>query len=61
MSMIKEKIKEVVDSQPDDATYEDILRELAFEKMINRGLGDVVQNRTISNNEMKERIDSWVK
>ena len=31
MSDVKEKITEIVQSQPDDASYEEILRELAFE------------------------------
>ena len=34
MAIVKEKMKEVIDSQPDDATYEEILRELAFERMV---------------------------
>ena len=40
MAIVKEKMKEVIDSQPDDATYEEILRELAFERMVERGLED---------------------
>ena len=31
---VKERMKEVIASQPDDASYEEILRELAFEHMI---------------------------
>ncbi len=29
---------EAINAQPDDATYDDALRELAFERMVARGL-----------------------
>ena len=48
MAIVKEKMKEVIDSQPDDATYEEILRELAFERMVERGLLDSREGRVIS-------------
>lgn len=34
MQTAKEKIAEVVSAQPDDASYEEIMRELAFERMV---------------------------
>ena len=40
MAIAKERIREVIESQPDDATYEEILRELTFERMVDRGLAD---------------------
>ena len=59
MAIVKEKMKEVIESQPDDATYEEILRELTFERMVERGLVDSREGRVISNEEMKHRIRSW--
>ncbi len=56
---VKERMKEVIASQPDDASYEEILRELAFEHMIERGLMDASQGRVIDNEAMKHRIRSW--
>jgi predicted transcriptional regulator len=38
-------------AQPDDATYEEIMRELAFERMIERGLSDSRAGRVISDDE----------
>jgi hypothetical protein len=55
----KEKIKEIIDNQPDDATYEEIIRELAFSGMVERGLKDVRVQRVISNEEMGNRILLW--
>jgi predicted transcriptional regulator len=57
----KERIAKVVLSQPEDATYDEIMRELAFAKMVDRGLDDVRAGRMISNDEMAERIRTWQK
>ncbi|MFZ5798331.1 MAG: hypothetical protein C4563_02995 [Desulfobulbus sp.] len=59
MRTVKEKITEVVMAQPDDATYEEIMRELAFERMIERGLSDSRAGRVISDDDMAHRIRTW--
>ncbi|MHB8789420.1 MAG: hypothetical protein ACYDBT_06020 [Desulfobulbaceae bacterium] len=59
MQTVKEKITEVVMAQPDDATYEEIIRELAFERMIERGLSDSRAGRVISDDDMVHRIRTW--
>jgi predicted transcriptional regulator len=56
---VKEKITQVVLSQPEDASYDEIMRELAFERMVDRGLTDVRAGRVISNVEMAGRIRAW--
>ncbi len=61
MAIAKEKMKEVIESQPDDATYEEILRELTFERMVERGLADSREGHVISNEKMEHRIRSWQK
>lgn len=57
----KEQIKALIEAQPDDATYEEILRELAFSKMVERGLADAREGRVISNEQMEQRIRQWHK
>ena len=59
MSEVKEKMIEVIQDQPEDSSYDEIIRELAFEKMIQRGLKDSGEGRTISNEEMKTKINQW--
>jgi len=59
MSNVKEKMNEVIQSQPEDATYEEIMRELAFERMIEHGLEDSRSGHTISNEDMERRIRTW--
>ena len=61
MSIVKENMTKIIKEQPDDSTFDEILRELAFFRMIEKGLNDSVNNRTISNEEMKHRIHLWQK
>ena len=57
----KEQITQLVQQQPDDSSYEEIVRELAFHLMIERGLKDSAEGRTISNDELMARIITWSK
>lgn len=59
MSAIKEKMVEVIRNQPDDASYEEIVRELVFQCMIEQGLADSRAGRVISNEELGRRIAEW--
>ena len=59
MSTAKELITELVQRQPDDSSYDEIVRELAFDLMVQRGLKDSDEGRTITNEEMERRINSW--
>ena len=61
MSTAKEQITEFVKRQPDDSSYDEIVRELAFELMVQRGLKDSEEGRVISNEEMRQRIRTWQK
>jgi len=61
MATVKEKMKELIEEQPDDSSYDEILRELAFFRMVERGVKDSQEGRTISNEEMKNRIKKWQK
>jgi len=61
MESIKEHMIKIIQEQPDDSSYQEILRELAFAKMIKQGLEDSDKGRTISNEEMNRRIKSWQK
>ena len=61
MSTPKEDLTRLIESQPDDASPDEIVRELAFHVMIQRGLADSDARRTISNEEMGRCIRSWHK
>ena len=57
----KKQMTEIIREQPEDSSYEEILRELAFARMVERGLADSKENRTIADDHMKRRIRTWQK
>jgi predicted transcriptional regulator len=59
MSTVKEELTRLIQDQPDDSSREEIVRELAFHVMVERGLADSDAKRAISNEEMGHRIRSW--
>lgn len=59
MSTANEEITELVKKQPDDSSYDKIIRVLAFDLMVKRGLKDSDEGRTITNEEMHRRIKTW--
>ena len=61
MSTAKEELTRLIQDQPDDRSPEEIVRELAFHVMIQRGLADSDAGRVLSNEEMGRRIRSWQK
>jgi predicted transcriptional regulator len=59
MSTAKDELLQLLDRQPDDSSPEQIVRELAFHVMVQKGMADSQAGRTISNEEMQHRIRSW--
>jgi len=57
MSEVKEQMIDIIKEQPEDSTPEEIIRELVFSNMVERGVQDIEAGRVITNEEMKERID----
>ncbi|WP_045218344.1 hypothetical protein [Desulfonatronum thioautotrophicum] len=52
----KEQIRSVLEDQPEDATYDDILRELALERMVDQGVSDVRAGRVVDHETALRRI-----
>ncbi len=59
MSKAKEELTKLIEDQPDDSSREEIIHELAFHVMVERGLADSDAGRVISNDEMARRIRTW--
>lgn len=59
MATAKDELRNILNEQPDDSSTEELVRELAFHVMVQRGLADADAGRVISNQEMKHRIQSW--
>ena len=61
MSNVKERMTAVIQAQPEGSSYEEIIRELAFERMVERGLEDSRHGKVLSNADMERRIQEWSK
>jgi len=61
MSKAKQELTKLIEDQPEDSSRDEIVRELAFHLMVQRGLADSDAGRVISNDEMARRIRSWQK
>jgi hypothetical protein len=61
MATVKDELTKLIQDQPDDSSCDEILRELAFNLMVQRGSRDSDDGKTISNEEMGRRIRSWQK
>ncbi len=59
MATAKDELRKILNEQPDDSSTEELVRELAFHVMVQRGLVDADAGRVISNKEMNRRIQSW--
>ena len=59
MATAKEELKTLLEQQPEDSSSEELIKELAFHLMIQRGLADADAGRVVSNEEMGRRIRSW--
>lgn len=61
MSSAKEAMIAIFGQQPEDSSYNDILRQLAFARMVHRGFDDSDAGRTLSDDHVKRKIESWQK
>lgn len=52
----KEAVRQTVEHLPDSATWDDIMYELYVKQKIEAGLKAVEEGRTISHEEMKQRL-----
>jgi predicted transcriptional regulator len=59
MSTAREEMARLVQAQPADSTREEIVRELAFHVMVEKGLADSDARRVVSNEDMAQRIRTW--
>ncbi|MBI2299352.1 MAG: hypothetical protein HYU66_10495 [Armatimonadetes bacterium] len=58
-SAVATPVRELIEQQPEDATFEEILRELAFAASVDRGMADVREGRVVSDAQMAERLRRW--
>ena len=57
----KDQMLQLISEQPEDSSYDEILRELAFRRTVEKGLADSDAGRTVDDEEMRRRMSSWQK
>ncbi len=61
MHTIKDQVKRMVDSMPDDVTVDDIIAELYFKLQVDAGLKELDEGKGIPHDRVKDRIAKWLK
>ncbi|MEO7509630.1 MAG: hypothetical protein ABIZ95_20460 [Pyrinomonadaceae bacterium] len=58
---IQEKVAQAVQGLPDDASLEEAMERLVFLAKVERGLQQADAGQTISHDEVKLRMQKWLK
>ena len=56
---VKQRVLQAIQRLPDDINYRDVTDEIAFLAAVEEAERDIEQGRTISNEQMKDRIAEW--
>ncbi len=58
---IKESVINLLDKLPEDSGYEDIIAEIYFKKMVEEGIEQLNKGESLSNEEVRKRLQKWLK
>jgi predicted transcriptional regulator len=61
MKNAKQSAIEVIENLPDDSSYEDIMERLFFFQKVEAGLKDIDEGKVLSHEEVKKRLDRWLR
>ena len=59
-AMPREEVRRLLDSLPDDISYEDIQYHIYVRQKIEQGLEDVAQGRVVSHEDVQKRLAKWL-
>ncbi len=59
MNPAKDEVRQILDQLPDDASLEDIQYHIYIRQKIDKGLQDIEDGRTISQEEFDQRMSKW--
>jgi|NGEPerStandDraft_5_1074534.scaffolds.fasta_scaffold161128_1 hypothetical protein len=59
MLSIKDNAKKIIDDLPDDVSYDELIKELLFKRMLERGIRDSQLNKITSDEELGREIEKW--
>ena len=61
MATAKEEVRRLLEDLPDDSSLEDIQYHLYVHNKIDQGLNDAEEDNVVSQEEVKKRMDKWIK
>lgn len=60
MTTAKEEVQRLLESLPDDVSYEDIQYQIHVRQRISEGLNAIDEGRVLSEAEVERRMDRWL-
>jgi len=60
MSTVKEDVRQIPNSLPDDTTYEGVQYHLFVRQRIQRRLEELNSGRTVTRQEVEQRMQKWL-
>jgi len=60
MATAKDEIRKMLDTLPDDASWEDVQYSIYVRERIERGLSEAAQNKLIDQEEVESRMKRWL-
>ena len=61
MQTAKQEVRELLETLPDDSTFEDIQYHLYVRQKVEHGIQDINDGKTYSQDEVEKRMERWVK
>lgn len=59
MQKAKDQVREILESLPEDASYEDIQYHIYVRQQVERGFADAEAGRLIPHEEVMKRLGKW--
>lgn len=56
----KQEIIEMIQTLPDDAGYDEIMARIYFKQSVERSLQQIDEGKTLTHEEVKERLSKWI-
>ncbi len=61
MSAVKQEVQHILNTLPEDCTYEDVQYHLYVLEKVKCGLDDVEQGRVFTQEEVEQHLSRWLK
>ncbi len=61
MQTAKQEVRELLETLPDDSTFEDIQYHLYVRQKVEQGIQDINDGKTYFQDEVEKRVERWVK